>query len=95
MFSQIKMAELDITPILQDIEADCNIRKYCESCNTKISRYLYILKSVVYGIFHLCKECKEDLEFLETHIDEIKTKFVEKRKHTWKYGVEQLEEPLR
>lgn len=83
---------LDINPIQADVDADCLIRKNCESCNVKTSRYLYILKSVVYGIFHLCKECKEDLEFLETHIDEVKTKFVEKAKHTW---VENLEEPLR
>jgi hypothetical protein len=82
---------LDINPIKEDVEADRNIRRICESCNTKTSKYLYILKSVLYGIFHLCEKCKEELDCVETNVEEVKTTFVEKKIHTWM----ELEEPLR
>lgn len=80
---------IDLTPIQEDIDQDRRIEKMCESCNRKPSKFLYILKSVLYGIFHLCKECKQDLD--HDQVDGIETTFVEKEKHTWTV----LEDPLR
>lgn len=82
---------LDITPIEEDVRADAKVRKMCESCNRRLSRYLYILKSVLYGIFHLCEDCKKDFDCSETHIEEVRTTFVEKNASTWQV----LEDPFR
>jgi len=85
------MSDFDLEPIKADVEADRNVRRVCESCSSRPSKYLYILKSVLYGIFHLCEHCKEELDCVETYVEQVKTTFVEKEKHTWL----ELEEPLR
>lgn len=80
---------IDLTPIQDDVNQDKKLRRMCESCNTKLSRFLYILKSLLYGIFHLCEECKQDLDIEQ--MEGIQTTFVEKESYTW----EALEEPIR
>lgn len=79
------MDRLDVTPIQEDVDSDCRIARTCESCSRKPSRYLYILKNVFYGIFHLCQDCKEEMEYVSEEVKEVQvqTTFVEKEKHTW------------
>jgi uncharacterized protein with PIN domain len=74
---------LDLTLIQQDVDQDKKVQKICESCNQRLSKYLYILKSIFYGIFHVCEYCKEELDSAETPTEEIKTAFVEKAKSAW------------
>ena len=80
---------IDLSAIEDDVNQDRKLRRRCESCNKQWSRFLYIIKSVLYGIFHLCEDCKNDLN--QEDFDGIQTMFVEKEKHTYL----PLEEPLR
>lgn len=80
---------MNLAPIQSDVDQDKKLRRMCESCNKQFSKYLYILKSVLYGIFHICEDCKEDLN--QDDIEGVQTTFVEKESHTWAI----LEEPLR
>lgn len=77
---------LDLTPIQADIDQDKKLRRRCESCNQANSRYLYIIKSVLYGIFHLCKACKTELDVEQSVGNNIEAIFVEKDLHTWACG---------
>ena len=74
---------LDLTPISEDIAKDRSMRKVCESCNCRLSKYLYILKSIMFGIFHVCDRCKEELDCSDTGIDEIQTVFLEKSRRSY------------
>jgi hypothetical protein len=80
---------MNLAPIQSDVDQDKKLRRMCESCNKQFSKYLYILKSVLYGIFHICEDCKEDLN--QDDVEGIQTTFVEKEAHAWAI----LEEPLR
>ena len=73
---------LDITPIQQDIQKDRRMKKVCESCNQRLSEYLYILKSIMFGIFHVCEQCKEELDCSETE-QEVKTMFIKKARNSY------------
>lgn len=74
---------MDLRPIQQDIDKDKKLSKCCESCSRKRSRYLYIVKSVLYGIFHICEDCKEELVCPDYCTEEIKAVFLEKPPSTW------------
>jgi hypothetical protein len=80
---------MDLGPIMEDIEKDRQLVKNCESCGRKRSQYLYILKSLLYGIFHVCEDCREELECPEGCLEEVKAVFLKKPAHTWSEEVPQ------
>lgn len=51
----------EFATIALDIERDIKIPKICESCNGRSSQYLYLVKSMVYGIFHVCELCRNEI----------------------------------
>lgn len=70
---QIKMNLIDIR---YEVEKDLNIHKVCESCEAAPSEYLYIIKSLLFGIFHVCEDCKSGLECSD--MPDTKSTFVKK-----------------
>lgn len=65
----------DFAMIALDVEQDKTKIKLCESCNRQPSSYLYLVKSNLYGIFHICELCKAAVEDLPS---ELTTAFVKK-----------------
>lgn len=51
----------EFVSIALDIERDSQISRMCESCERRSSQYLYLVKSMVYGIFHICDLCREEI----------------------------------
>lgn len=54
----------DFAMIALDVEQDKTKVKLCECCNRYPSSYLYLIKSNIYGIFHICDLCKAAVEEL-------------------------------
>lgn len=68
----------EFATIALDIERDKFKIKLCESCNLYPSSFLYLVKSKIYGIFHICEGCQVEVEKLNgSGLDEI-TAFVKK-----------------
>ena len=44
------------------VEQERRIAKRCECCKRWFSEYLYVIKTLGYGIYHVCEECKKILE---------------------------------
>ena len=68
----------EFAKIALDIERDKSKIKICESCNLYPSSFLYLVKSQIYGIFHICQGCQVEVEKLNgSDMNEI-TAFVKK-----------------
>ena len=67
---------MNLINIKHEIEKDLHLHKVCESCEAAPSEYLYIIKSLLYGIFHVCEDCKTNLEC--TELESIKSTFLKK-----------------
>lgn len=48
--------------IALDVERERRIVKRCECCKTYFSTYLYVIKTLIFGIYHVCDGCKALLE---------------------------------
>ena len=51
----------DLATIALDIEKRRSMVKLCESCKCRVSTELYIVKILIYGIYHVCEPCKQEL----------------------------------
>jgi len=67
---------MNLIDIRFEIEKDLHLHKVCESCEAAPSEYLYIIKSLLFGIFHVCEDCKSNLEC--TEMQDISSTFVKK-----------------
>ncbi len=65
----------DLATIAIDVEKRRSIVCMCDSCNERKSSYLYVVKLIFYGIFHVCEPCKDELV---TIADPRNTTFVKK-----------------
>jgi hypothetical protein len=52
---------MDLVNIRHEIDKDLFTEKFCECCESRLSTHLYIIKTIMFGIFHICKECKDEL----------------------------------
>ena len=66
----------DFASIALDVEKDCKEPKICECCGRHMSAYLYLVKSAIYGVFHICSDCKIEIEKLPRPVES--TAFVQK-----------------
>ena len=66
----------DLYEIRKEVDRDLNIHKVCESCENSVSEYLYIVKNLMFGIFHICEECKLGLSYQE--LPDFKSTFLKK-----------------
>lgn len=48
--------------IALDVEKERRIMKRCQCCKSLFSSYLYVIKTLIYGIYHVCDACKILLE---------------------------------
>jgi hypothetical protein len=48
--------------IALDVEKARRVHKDCECCKRNFSTYLYVIKTLIYGIYHVCGFCKIQLE---------------------------------
>lgn len=48
--------------IVLDVEKARREFKYCECCKIYRSDYLYVIKTLIFGIYHVCEYCKRSLE---------------------------------
>lgn len=55
----------EFKPIEADIEKDRNVEKSCDSCGDQKTNWLYLVRNNVFGIFHICQKCKDELSSLE------------------------------
>lgn len=67
---------MNLINIRYEIEKDLRTHKVCESCEGAPSEYLYIIKSLMFGIFHVCEDCKTNLACNE--IPDTKSTFLKK-----------------
>ena len=65
----------DLATISTDIEKRRQVPCVCDSCGEKPSTFLYVVKLLLYGIFHVCETCKCELEVIA---DKRNTCFVKK-----------------
>ena len=83
---------MQLVHIRDEIDKDLYLEKFCECCEGRLSTYLYIIKSIMFGIFHICDECKNDLEC--ENASGMKCAFLQKnRKVVW--DTEYQENPIR
>lgn len=66
----------EFATIALDIERDRKDLKLCECCSKRNSQYLYLVKSAVYGIFHVCELCRNEIIRLPKPVEA--TAFVQK-----------------
>lgn len=48
--------------IALQIEQERRSEKRCECCKALISTYLYVIKTLIFGVYHVCGDCKILLE---------------------------------
>lgn len=65
----------DFATITVDVERYKARSQICDSCGERKSRWLYVVKLIIYGIFHVCTPCKNELV---TIADSRNTCFVKK-----------------
>jgi hypothetical protein len=65
----------DLATVSIDVEKRRSIVCICDSCNERMSSYLYVVKLIFYGIFHVCEPCQKELV---TIADPRNTTFVKK-----------------
>lgn len=51
----------DLATISTDIDRHRSKTVRCESCSERTSTWLYVVKLLLYGIFHVCTPCKDEL----------------------------------
>lgn len=51
----------DFANIALDVDRDTKVFKMCECCEKRSSQYLYLIKSAIYGIFHICELCRNEI----------------------------------
>jgi hypothetical protein len=61
----------EFATVALDVERDKDVEQMCECCNSRYSCFLYLIKAQVYGIFHICKQCKEAVEQLPSSLTSI------------------------
>lgn len=44
------------------VESARRLVKHCECCRIYVSEYLYVIKTLIFGIYHVCEDCKASLE---------------------------------
>lgn len=66
----------DLVRIRFEIDRDLYKHKICESCEGSISEYLYVVQNLLFGIFHICEECKQGIN--ESDTPEFKSIFLKK-----------------
>lgn len=66
----------DLWAIRFEIDKDLHRHKVCESCEAEISEYLYIVQNLLFGIFHICEECKKGMT--ESDTPDFKSTFLKK-----------------
>ena len=67
---------VNLLAIRGELEKDLYVHKVCESCENSPSEYLYIVENLFFGIFHICEECKNFMEFSE--MPDLKNTFLKK-----------------
>lgn len=71
----------EFAKIALDIDRDSKIARICQCCEIEQSQFLYLIKSAIYGIFHVCYKCK--MALMEIKDDSFTRAFVVKEGSTY------------